>query len=160
MKMSVTALILWLGAVFLSCTPNDHSVVGNQFQDDFLKSVNALRTKGCKCGGTYMPPVAPLVWNNQLAEAAQRHANDMAQHNFFDHQGSDGTSSAQRVSQTGYNWRSVGENIAYGYDNIQGVVAGWSKSTGHCKNMMSAGFAEMGAAQQKGYWVQTLGRQK
>ncbi|MDX1940768.1 MAG: CAP domain-containing protein [Saprospiraceae bacterium] len=157
--MKMIHFFVMLQLMLLSkCTPPEDLQADNQFQEDFLKSVNALRVQGCKCGSSSMPPVAPITWNDQLAEAAQRHANDMAKNDHFDHTGTDGSSSAQRISDAGYKWRSVGENIAWGYQDIKAVVAGWVKSKGHCQNMMSADYTEMGAAQNGTYWVQTFGK--
>ena len=128
------------------------------FESQMLAEVNALRRQGCRCGSRQMPPVPPLSWNNQLAQAARRHANDMHNNDFFDHRGSDGSSMSGRVSAAGYAWRSVAENIAWGYPDVSSVVQGWKDSAGHCENMMSGDYAEMGAAKAGVYWVQDLGR--
>ncbi|MCB0549798.1 MAG: CAP domain-containing protein [Phaeodactylibacter sp.] len=123
-----------------------------------LMEVNALRERGCRCGSRWMPPVPPLSWNNQLARAALRHANDMNKNNFFDHRGSDGSAMSERISDTGYAWRAVAENIAWGHPDVAAVVQGWKNSPGHCENMMSGEYKEIGAARAGGYWVQDLGR--
>lgn len=133
-----------------------------QTNDDFatamLNAVNAWRTSGCTCGSTEMPPVNPLTWNAQLEEAAQVHAKDMNSNEHFSHTGTDGSSAGQRITATGYRWRTWGENIAVGYRDIASVVDGWQKSEGHCKNMMSNNFTEMGAAEEGSYWVQVFAR--
>lgn len=158
--MFVTSFLLYLGIGFLACTPaEDFSKESdNQFQEAFLRIVNSYRTAGCKCGSTNMPPVAPLKWNEKLAKAAERHTRDMATNYHFDHTGTDGSSSADRIEQAGYKWRAVGENIAYGYADMEAVISGWIKSKGHCKNIMSPNYTEMGAAQSGTYWAQTFGR--
>lgn len=123
-----------------------------------LEEVNALRAEGCRCGGRWMPSVPALRWNGKLEQAALRHASDMADKGFFSHRGSDGSSMSARVSQAGYAWRAVAENIAWGYPDAASVVAGWKDSPGHCENMMSGDYSEMGAAQKEAYWVLDLGR--
>lgn len=123
-----------------------------------LNLVNQLRSKGCDCGSNHMPPVARLNWNSDLDDAALRHAYDMDTNNFFDHTGSDGTDVSKRVSDTGYTWQAVGENIAWGYQDIQSVFLGWKDSPGHCRNMMSVHFQHMGGARVGKYWVQTFAR--
>src|SRR5262245_24146877 len=55
---------------------------------------------------------APLRQDARLVAAAQRHADDMAAHGFFDHKGSDGTQPWDRITQAGYTWTAVGENLA------------------------------------------------
>lgn len=123
-----------------------------------LALVNDLRSEGCRCGSNYMPPVGPVSWSADLEQAALRHANDMQVNDFFDHTGSDGTKVSDRVSQAGYEWQTVGENIAWGYRDIETVFAGWRDSPGHCRNMMNGNFREMGSAQVGKYWVQAFAR--
>jgi len=123
-----------------------------------LKMVNNVRSTGCTCGTTVMPAVAPLTWNNVLAAAALGHSQDMNATGNFSHNSSDGTSFSARITAAGYtNWRALGENIAYGYTTEQAVFNGWLQSEGHCKNMMSASFKEMGAAKAGTYWTQDFG---
>jgi len=123
-----------------------------------LQMVNNIRSTGCTCGTTVMPPVAPLTWNDVLAAAALDHSQDMNTTGNFAHNSSDGTSFSARITADGYtNWRAIGENIAYGYPTEQSVFNGWLQSEGHCKNMMSASFKEMGAAKVGTYWTQDFG---
>ncbi|GJM34463.1 MAG: hypothetical protein DHS20C18_34640 [Saprospiraceae bacterium] len=130
----------------------------DEFALAFLDAVNAYRESGCTCGVRFMPPAAPLQWDDLLSNAAQRHANDMGNNGFFSHTGSDGSSSSTRVTDAGYNWQSVGENIAFGYSGIEAAVDAWINSEGHCRNIMNASFTEMGAARKGTYWVQDLGK--
>jgi uncharacterized protein YkwD len=46
-----------------------------------------------------------------LIQAAQRHSNDMAAHNFVDHVGTDGSTPWQRISQAGYTGSATGEIV-------------------------------------------------
>ncbi len=51
---------------------NETPVVPNPVDGEkFTKLMNAVRTKGCNCGGQYYPPVQALKWNVKLANAAQ-----------------------------------------------------------------------------------------
>ena len=134
----------------------DKTTTAVPFVQTILSEVNSLRADGCKCGSSSMPPVGDLVWNEQLAEAAQRHADDLAKYNIFSHTGSDRSEVKDRVSDTGYDWTTVGENIAKGYHDIEAVVMGWKSSEGHCKNMMNGSFKEVGTAQNGAIWVQVL----
>ena len=100
-----------------------------------------------------------------LTQAALAQAQDMSAHEHFEHEGTDGSTPAQRVSRTGYQWLNVGENIAAGAATADEVVTGWLDSPGHCKNIMTAAYTEMGiayAADPKTkagiYWSQVFGR--
>ncbi len=44
----------------------------------------------------------PMAWSPLLAQAAQRHADDMAAHQFADNRGSDGSTYRQRIREAGY----------------------------------------------------------
>ena len=59
--------------------------------------------------------LAPLEADRRLGLAARRHARSMRDHGFFDHE--DPTTSRDRTydvraERAGYDWRSVGENLA------------------------------------------------
>jgi uncharacterized protein YkwD len=123
-----------------------------------LAEVNALRAVGCRCpGGKRYPAAKALKWDDQLAQAAQKHAADMEKNSFFDHTGSDGSDFSERIEKAGYRWRAVAENLAQGHPNVADVVKGWRNSKGHCKNLMDGNLRDMGAARVGAYWVQTLG---
>ena len=130
----------------------------SKFAKEMLDAVNKLRKKGCVCGEENMPPVHPLSWDPKLEIAARRHAKDMKKNNFLEHKGSDGSTLSERVSEAGYRWRRVGENIASGYPGITAVLEGWKASAGHCRNMMNAEFKDLGAAREGDYWVQNFAR--
>ncbi|MCI4647784.1 CAP domain-containing protein [Phaeodactylibacter sp.] len=157
-----TTLLLLTAILALHCSTLDAPVepaTTPGAAQAILEAVNDLRSRGCRCGLKRMPPVPPLSWDSRLEQAAQRHAEDMAQQDFFSHQGSDGSNVSTRAREAGFAWRNIGENIAYNYPDAAAVVAGWQESTSHCRNMMSADFKQMGAAVQEGYWVQVLGRE-
>jgi uncharacterized protein YkwD len=133
-----------------------------EFKQAFLERINKVRSTGCTCGTTYMPPVAPLTWNNTLEKAATGHAWDMSNNNYFSHTSKDGRTMEDRIVKAGYQFNgfknfAVGENIAYGQMNIDEVMKGWLKSPGHCMNLMNAMFKEIGVAEDHNYWVQDFG---
>ena len=126
-----------------------------------LELVNGLRATGGNCGGQALPPVAPLQLHPLLEEAAQRHADDMAQNGYFDHQSQDGRNPGDRISEVGYRWSGYGENIAAGHRSVEAAFQGWVDSPGHCENMLRAHFEELGVGhssqgmgQFSDYWVQ------
>ncbi|MBD0424069.1 CAP domain-containing protein [Streptomyces sp. TRM S81-3] len=115
-----------------------------------VELVNAERSKaGC----------SPVTVNATLTKAAQAHSEDMAAHRNMSHTGSDGSSPADRITGAGYNWRTYGENVAYGYDTPEKVMAGWMSSTGHRENILNCEFKEIGVglAQPGSYWTQDFG---
>jgi uncharacterized protein YkwD len=128
-----------------------------------LQLVNEVRARGARCGERSFGPAPPVKLSGTLATVAFGHANDMAAHNYFEHQDRSGHSPADRVRAVGYQEKLVGENIAYGPKSADEVVQGWLDSPGHCENIMNPSFAEMGIAYAAGqaskrglYWVQLL----
>ena len=128
---------------------------------ELLQRINLARASSRRCGSKLFPAVAPLQPNTLLRAAAEAHARDMLDHNYFAHEGHDGSNPAQRVAGTGYTYRLIGENIASGPTSAAEAVAGWLESPGHCENLMDARFTDSGvafAASTSGppriYWVQ------
>ena len=129
-----------------------------------LELVNQARAAPRTCGKKEFKATVPLRWNDVLANASRAHASDMARHDYLSHTGRDGSTPAQRVLRAGYRYRSTGENIAAGAQTPDEVVAGWIKSPGHCANLMSPAYTEMGAAfvierasKMGVYWAQLFG---
>jgi uncharacterized protein YkwD len=131
-----------------------------------LAAINQARSRGRKCGAVFYAASAPVAWNARLGIAARKHAGDMASQGVLSHTGSDASSSDERVSREGYAWRTCGENIAVGQPSTAAVVQSWLSSEGHCRNIMSPDFHEIGAAYAIGryrsmpsvkYWALVLG---
>ncbi|MBT2478833.1 CAP domain-containing protein [Streptomyces sp. ISL-94] len=100
-----------------------------------------------------------LTVNAKLTKAAQDHSADMAAHSNMSHTGSDGSDPGQRITRAGYEWRTYGENVAYGYSTAAKVMEGWMNSPGHKRNILDCSFKEIGIglAQPGQYWTQDFG---
>lgn len=141
-------------------TPTNSPPSGNQ---DFINRVVELtNAERAKLG------LPPLVVNSQLGTAAQTQSQNMALQDFFDHTGRDGSTVATRVTATGYQWSTVGENIGAGYSTPEETVAAWMNSSGHRANILNGNYREIGVgyyflANDTGsvnynrYWTQVFG---
>lgn len=134
---------------------------------EVLRLANEARARGRNCGSRAFPAVPPLTLSPELSEAARAHARDLTRNNMLSHSGSDGSSPSERVTRTGYPWRTVGENVAAGPTTAQAVMEGWLASPGHCENLMSPRFAEMGLgyvvderSASGVYWAQVFGTRR
>ena len=134
---------------------------------EVIQRINALRAAGAVCGATSFSPAAALAWNTTLLAAAKGHSADMAQKNYFSHTSLDGRSASQRVSAAGYSWSAVGENIAAGQQSVALVMAGWTDSPGHCRNLMNPNYRDVAVACVRSdasdyglYWTMNLGRSR
>jgi uncharacterized protein YkwD len=130
-----------------------------------LSLSNEARSRPRTCGTRSFEAAGPLTPNPLLDRAAAVHAQDMVQHSYFEHEGRDGSGPAERITRTGYRWRSVGENIASGQTTPEQVVQEWLASPVHCANLMSSRFTDMGIAYAVDlnssdgvYWAQVFGR--
>lgn len=108
--------------------------------------VNRARAAARRCGTRLYRPAPPLHASRLLAEAALAHARDMAAHSALEHTGHDGSAPGERVTRTGYLWRTVGENIAAGPTSAPEVVNGWLASPEHCANIMDPDFDDTAVA--------------
>lgn len=124
---------------------------------EMLASVNAARKKA---------GLNPVTGNSLLDKAAQRHAEDMLARGYFAHKSPAGTTVRERATAAGYDWRTIGENIAYGQTSVREVMETWLDSPGHRKNILTPAFTEVGVGVAMGrgtdgkyqiYWVQNFG---
>lgn len=139
----------------------------NEGQKLMLEAVNDARAQSRFCGEEWKDAAGPLIWHCDLMAAAKVQSSDMATNNFFSHAGSDGLQVDQRVSAIGYNWRSVGENIAAGQDTVPQVIEDWLESPGHCMNIMNPQYQEFGSyrinitgSDHDSYWTQVFANPK
>ena len=135
-----------------------------EVESRILQLANQARSHDRRCGSKPFPAVQPLTLEKRLTAAAREQARDMAKHNMLEHTGTDGSTPDVRVKRAGYSWRVVGENIASGPTTAEEVMEGWLASPGHCENLMSPRFSEMGIAwvvdprSASGvYWSQVFG---
>lgn len=131
-------------------------------EKEVLRLTNQARATKRKCGTKTYPAVRALAWDGTLAKVAAGHSRDMAAKSFFSHTSKNGDSPFERMKDAGYRYDSAGENIAAGYRTPKSVVTAWLKSPGHCKNIMSKNFTELGVGYASGgyygtYWTQDFG---
>ena len=139
----------------------DWSEEWKTFEEEVVILTNELRTQGTTCDGEAFPPVQPLTMQRNLRCSSRVHSKDMQDRNYFDHTNPSGEDPGDRIGRAEYPWNSYGENIAYGYATPEEVVEGWHQSPGHCRNMMSDWFDEIGVGAYAGgnqiYWTQNFG---
>ncbi|MCL6430843.1 MAG: CAP domain-containing protein [Anaerolineae bacterium] len=104
----------------------------------------------------------PVTLDPALTRAAQAHSDDMANHNYFSHTGSDGSDPGQRIARAGYSpIYAYGENIAAGQPSPEEAMNAWMNSDAHRSNILSPYFHHIGVgcAYREGttygyYWTQ------
>jgi uncharacterized protein YkwD len=78
--------------------------------------------------------------SRRLDRSAQGWTNRMVATGDFSH----GSDFSARISAVGFVWSAAGENIATGYLTPRSVVSAWMASTGHCQNILSPSYSEVG----------------
>ena len=92
-----------------------------------------------------------LSLNDQLAQAAAAHSQDMVAAQYFAHEAPDGSDVVARTRAAGYipedrRW-IVGENLAWGTGPLatpRQIVIAWMNSQGHRDNILRPDFREIG----------------
>ena len=120
----------------------------SQSKNELLSIINNERQKN---------GIGGLNFNTALGNAAQAHADDMVQNNYFSHTGRDGSSPADRAVRAGYGSRWTGENIAGGTRGPSQVFSMWMGSTGHRQNMLNPKWKSAGLGIAGNKWVLLLG---
>ena len=114
--------------------------------DAVLALANAWRQEARQCGGQAWAAAPALRWNEALQQSAQRFATELAARGELSHQGISSPTLRERVRETGYALRAVGENLAAGPLGLDEVFSLWTSSEAHCSNLMRADFEELGLA--------------
>jgi uncharacterized protein YkwD len=92
-----------------------------------------------------------LTPDRRLQRAALEHGGDMVDHQYFAHEGRDGSKPAQRIRAAGYlssggAWR-IGENLAWGTGDLatpRAIMAAWMASPGHRDNILERHYRQIG----------------
>jgi uncharacterized protein YkwD len=130
-----------------------HTTATREEKDD-VRAVNEYRM---------MMGRQALKINERLVRAARGHSRHMREHDYFAHDVppafADDTnrSPGHRAKAQGYGG-GVGENIARGTWSGRDAFWAWFHSSGHHRNMVAAGWTEMGAGRSGGtWWTQVFG---
>ena len=160
MEMVCFTVFLFGCASSSSITEKNQDMQNTINKSLILEMINSHRISGCDCGteGSFKPATL-LIWNDTLEMVAFDHCLDMATNKFFNHTGSDGSTSGDRIDRRGYNWRACAENIAVNATEERTVKA-WILSPGHCRNIMDPNYTEIGAARVGDYWTLVLGARR
>lgn len=85
-----------------------------------------------------------LDWSEQAQHTAQKHSEDMATNNFFDHTNLNGQSPFDRMAEDGITYVLAAENLAYGQPSSIFAHQGLLNSSGHRKNILNGDFSKLG----------------
>ncbi len=108
---------------------------------------------------------AALTLEDAITQAARRHSNDMADHNFTGHTGSDGSNGGRRMQIAGYDWVTWGEIVAWGFPDAASALDWWMNSPPHRANILATRFVDFGVSYARNnnstythYWTIDFGK--
>lgn len=88
----------------------------------------------------------------------------MAVRGYFSHNAPEGDRGSDRATSAGYDVKTWGENIAFGYGSPRTTMDKWLSSDTHCANVMDpkftnlgVGFFPGGSTSIKDSWVEAFG---
>ncbi|MEW9667897.1 CAP domain-containing protein [Ammoniphilus sp. 3BR4] len=118
--------------------------------DDVVDLVNKERTSR---------GIPALISDGRLGRIAALKSIDMRDLNYFGHNSPTFGSPEQMLRCFGITFRTHGENIAWGYETPQSVVAAWMKSKPHRNNILNPKFTRTGVGwatggQRRIIWTQ------
>jgi hypothetical protein len=108
----------------------------------------------------------PLKLNAQLCEAAQTHAETLAQTGMITHVDAHGRRADYRASEAGYFYHRLGENLAAGQLTWERALHAWLNSPDHRANLLTPDYRELGigfagsATRYRTVWAQLLGARR
>jgi hypothetical protein len=88
--------------------------------------------------------IAALSLNSKLDAAAQANADDMAARNYWSHYTPEGNPPWIWVTNQGYSYQALGQNLATGFSDEQSTINGWMASPPHRENLLNSTYTEVG----------------
>jgi uncharacterized protein YkwD len=89
--------------------------------------------------------LAALQWNEWLAQAARKHAQEMANQRQLSHQFSGEPTLRDRLASSGVRFNASGENVAFG-PSAEEINNDWMHSAGHRANILDSKYNAVGIA--------------
>lgn len=140
---------------FVARASTETSYASNEDNDFERQVVDLINKERAKEG------LAPVSYNGQLDNAAEKHASHMAKVGSMAHDGIGDGDPGERIRSEGFA-KGWGENVATGQTSPAQVVQEWMASPGHRRNIMDPNFRQMGVAYTtaengRSYWAQEFG---
>lgn len=154
MKMNklkkITASLLGCAAVFSAAPLMQENAVNTGAAETYVsqcKEMLDLVNKYRADNGA-----APLKLYIPACNAATARAAEIK--TVFSHDRPDGSSCFTVLDEYNVKYSSAGENIAYGYPNVESVVSAWMNSDGHRSNILNSSYKYLGIGIDGYHWSQ------
>jgi uncharacterized protein YkwD len=107
-------------------------------EDALLDAVNEARRQGGMCGEEFMPPSSPLELSPELRCASRVHARDLSASGTVSHEGSDGSTTLERIGLAGYADFPRHELLAGDFVDAREVAAAWLDEPANCVALLDS----------------------
>lgn len=157
------AIQRWLGMTLLGISvacATAHTAIETRLKllHDYAVAVNEARLQH---------GLPPLKLNEQLCEAAQGYAETLLATGQIQHADAQGRRADYRVTQAGYFYHRLGENLAAGQLNYERALEMWLQSPPHRANLLNPHYRELGvgftandATRYRTTWTQLFGARR
>lgn len=105
--------------------------------DEVVRETNAKRVAA---------GLSTLTYNEKLADAARRKADNMFKENYWAHFSPSGKSPWYWFGQAGYKYTFAGENLAKDFGSTGRMMEAWMASPTHKENIVNSKYREIGIA--------------
>jgi uncharacterized protein YkwD len=129
MKSLLLAVALLLSGTAFASDSNEITV------ENVLRLMNEYRAHSS---------LKPLSADDRLMRAANDRMRHMEEESYWGHHSPDGLSPFSWVTLRSYEFNSVGENLACGFDTAGLLVEAWMESPGHRANILSTDYEDCG----------------
>ncbi|HVS78763.1 MAG TPA: CAP domain-containing protein [Candidatus Saccharimonadales bacterium] len=119
-----------------------HHPFGRVLSYSTSMSVNSLLTDTNAARNAHGVPSLSL--SHKLDAAAQAQADDMATRDYWSHDTPEGSPPWTWVTDQGYAYEKLGQNLAAGFSDEQSTVDGWMASAPHRENLLDSSFTQVG----------------
>ena len=131
-KTSIFVVVFMMGLVGAVSGANAATCkIPPNLQEMLVEAGQLLNAERAKAGRK------PLALDSRLQAAAQAHACDMIENDFFSHYGSDGSKPKRRARRQGCRAGLVGENTAAGQATPRELIREWMDSEKHRKILLT-----------------------
>ena len=130
---------------------NSGKLISNvDFSNAYLTNSGTFALTNNERAKVGLPALAP---NAILTEVAKIRMNDMFAKGYFEHISPTGDSAAKEANAHGYEYLSLGENIALGdFKDDATLMQAWMNSPGHRANILNTRYSQLGVSVGKGMY--------
>lgn len=119
---------IWIEDLDYSLYPDLTDEVMSDFEKQVFDLANVARAQN---------GLKPYLWNEEAANTARKHSDDMAKHGYTGHYDIMGRGPKERAEDDNLDFRNLAENVAGGYPSAIEVHHGWMESEGHRNNILT-----------------------